>query len=131
MLSLLPLTRRALGDLLDGPPRLDRLGLGAPRVAARVGLLVAALDDQPLGLVATAGALKRPAADQLLALQPDLDVTGLQRLGHRVLVIEGPVGAHVPYEHGPGPVALAEHALEVEVVKAVILDLDREPLLTE
>src|SRR3712207_9366965 len=77
-----------IADLLEGAAGLDRLGLGADRVPARVGALVAALEQQPLRLRAAAGALQRPAADELLAVEPELRVARLELLGHRARVVQ-------------------------------------------
>ncbi len=115
-------------DLLDRPAALDRLGLRALRVAPGVGALVAALDQQPLRLAAAVRPLERPPALELLAVEPDLRVPGVERLGHRALLVEVAVRAGVPHDHGARPVALADHALEVGVLERVVLDLDREAL---
>ena len=56
-------------------------------------------------------------------------VAGLERLGHGPVLVEVAVGPGVPHDHGTGPVALADHALEVGVVERVVLHLDREALL--
>ena len=37
---------------------------------------------------------------ELLALEPDLRVAGVERLGHRALLVEVAVGARVPHDHG-------------------------------
>ena len=75
----------ASAELLERPSASHRLRLRADRVAPRVGALVAALDQQPLRLGAAAGALQRPAAAQLLALEPERQVAALERLLDRAV----------------------------------------------
>src|SRR5215217_1610992 len=119
-----------IADLLESAAGLDRLGPGADRVAPRVGLRIAALEQQPLGLGPAARALERPAAGQLLPVQPELRVAGLELLGHRALLVEVAVAPRVPHDHRSGAVARPpDHALEVAVGERVVLDLDGEPLL--
>ena len=89
-------------------------------VRARARLVVAALDQQPLRLLAGPGALQGEAAAQLLAVQDEDGVAALERLGpgDAAALL---VGAAVPDDHA----AVAERALEVVVGDRVVLDLRR------
>src|SRR5918996_160909 len=110
----------SLAHLLDGASAHHRLGLRAGGPAAGVGLLVAALHEQPL---APPRPPQRPPAAQLLALEPERRVTGLERLAHR-LVAQVLVGAAVPDDHRAGAVlALWDDALEVAPGERVVVDL--------
>src|SRR4051812_5522301 len=117
-----------MSDLVDRPSRTDGFRLRADRVPARIRTLVAALEDQPLRLGAPARALQRPAAAQLLALQPDRQMAVLKRLLDRALG-QAAVGARVPHDDAAGAIARADPALELGVAEGVVVDLDGEALL--
>src|SRR3954451_14060115 len=90
---------------------------------SRLRELVLALDQQPLRLLAAAGALQGEAALQLLAVEDEDGVAALQRFGPG----DPPallVGAAVPGLHP----AAVELALEVVVGERVVADLDRQAL---
>src|SRR3954468_23318168 len=85
--------------------------------------LVPALDQQPLRLLAAAGALQGEAAPQLLAVEGEDGGAALRRLGPgdpAALL----VAAAVPDLHP----AAVELALEVVVGERAVSDLDRQPL---
>ena len=85
--------------------------------------LVAALDQQPLRLLAGPGALQGEAAAQLLAVEDEDGVAALERLrpGDPAALL---VAAAVPDDHA----AVSDRALEVVVGDRVVLDLDGEAL---
>ena len=118
------------GHILHGAAAEHGLGLGAHRVAARVGGLVAALHQQPLRLVAAARAAQRVAAAQLLALQPDRQVAA-PRAPEPATRPRAPSGrCRCPTRSPPRAVlALADHALEVAVVERVVLHLHGQALV--
>src|SRR4051794_39065865 len=78
---------------------------GFLRRRSRLSELVPALDQQPLGLLAAAGALQGEASLQLLAVEDEDGVAALQRLRprHPTALL---VGAAVPGLH-PAAVELA------------------------
>jgi hypothetical protein len=66
-------------------------------------------------------------AAQPLALQ--LEFEGAARVGCFGISLRHP-GAAVPNQHGAGAVGpIGDHALEVDVLERMVLDLHREPLL--
>src|SRR5689334_21764015 len=86
----------------------DRLGLRRDRVAPRVGVRVADLDEQPaLAPALAVGAGQRKGAAQLLAVQADDHVAAGERLVDRdllaVAACEVLVGAAIPDDHRAGP----------------------------
>src|SRR5919199_1198858 len=103
--SARPGTRGPGGERTAADNRLGPLGHD---VGARTRLLVAALDQQPLGLGAGPRALEGEPAAQLLAVQDEHRVAAVERLGprHPAALL---VRAAVPDDHGP----VAERALEV------------------
>src|SRR3954470_381316 len=103
-----------LRERLAAEHRLRPLG---DDVRAGTSLVVAALDQQPLRLGARSRALQREASTQLLAVQHEDRVAAVERLGpgDAAALL---VGSAVPHDHA----ALAERALEIVVVRAVIPD---------
>ena len=99
-----------LEQLVERAAADHRLRLFGDHVRARARLVVPALDQQPLRLLAGAGALQGEAAAQLLAVEDEDGVAALERLrpGDPAALL---VGAAVPDDHA----ALAERALEVVV----------------
>ncbi len=126
-------------DLVVRPAGLDarRVVLGVPAVDRR---LVALLDQQPLlGLVVLEGPLAGlaptrlddgVAAAELRALQAELQLAVGDRLPRVRGLGLGLPGPPVPDDHVAGAVLLRrDHALEVEVLDRVVLDVDRHPAL--
>src|ERR687895_269076 len=119
-----PLT--ALAHLFDRASADHRFGLRAGWATAGVGLLVAALHEEPLPLSRPS---KRPAAAQLHALQPEGGVPGVEGRAHRLLA-QVLVGSAVPDDHWTGAVlALGNNALEVAPGQRVVVDLHRQALV--
>src|SRR3954447_18208589 len=122
--------RRAKTLMRSDRGRLDGLSTKASSALSAGSLrrswpseLVLALDQQPLRLLAAAGALQGEAALQLLAVEDEDGVAALQRFGPG----DPPallVGAAVPGLHP----AAVELALEVVVGERVVADLDRQAL---
>src|SRR5690349_14884872 len=123
-------------DLLDRPATQDGFGLRRGRLPARVGTLVALLDQQPLLPVGgRARAAERIRALDLLPEHEDLHVALRDRLRelHRLAasrlrdVLED---AAVPDDHRPRAIlALSDHALPLEVLERVVLRSHGEPLV--
>ena len=91
-----------------------------------VGLVVAPLHEQPAPPL---DLLQRPAALQLLALQPEGGVPGRERLFHRLLA-QVLVGAAVPNDHRSTAVlALRDHTLEVAPREGVVVNGHGQPLV--
>src|SRR4051794_2284412 len=83
----------ALCDLLDAEAAHHRSGLLLHHVAARIGVLVAALRQEPALLPLPAHPPQRPLAAQLLALEHEARVAVLQGRGHVRLVARVAVAA--------------------------------------
>jgi hypothetical protein len=95
-------------------------------VLPRPRALVAALDQQPLGL-ALGGALhaqQHPAALQLLAAELELETAAPQAVGS---IAPRLPGAAIPHQHRAAAVlAFRDDAFEVAVLERMVFDLDRE-----
>ena len=109
-------------QLLQRPRAEHRARLLGDDVAAGAGVVVAALDQQPLRTGAGGRPLQGESAGQLLAVEHEHGVSPLERLGPgdpAALLI----GATIPHDHRPAPPT----ALKGAVADLVIRDLDRQP----
>jgi hypothetical protein len=117
--------RIAARDLFDGSSRqhrVVRIVVGALRRRVRVAFF----DEQPLVLAALR-LDERPPAAQLVAAQLEQQLA-LVEPGRDVVQRE-PLPA-IPDDDGARAVVVGRnHALEVDVVDGVVLDVDREPLV--
>src|SRR5829696_8565781 len=116
------LSGRSARELVDRPAAHDGLGPVLDR-AGSVGGVVAALDEEPVLLRAQ----EREAAAQLLAVQLERRLAGVERLGRRH-VVGVVVGPAVPDDDRALAVARPDGALERAPRDRVVLDLDGEAL---
>ena len=118
-------------DLFERAARRDRaVLLQHVLAAAGLGVVIAVLDQQPVGALAAAAVVlhahQHPLALEFLTHQREFEVT----LGETFRRVFGVPVAAVPDLHRAAAVlALGDGALEVAVVERMILDLHREPLL--
>src|SRR4051794_3615904 len=98
----------ALGDLLDGESTHDGTRLVSDDVAIGVGVLVAALREQPALLLLPAHPPQRPLAAQLLPLEHEARVAVLEACRHVRCIARVAVLAAVPDDHRAGAVPRAD-----------------------
>jgi alpha,alpha-trehalase len=107
--------------LLQGAPRKDGRRLRADGIPSRIGFVVVHLDQKPA--IVVAGADQRVTALDFAALQPDLYLAVLVRLGHGSAVIlffepKVAIRSRVPYQNGSGAVfVLRDDPLEIGIVE--------------
>ena len=122
------------GDLRHRAAGGDRAVLVQHRVAIAVArILVAVLDQQPVGSLA-AGAIvlhphQHPAAVQPLAVEREFEVALRPAPARRHAAFGLPVAAVPELHRAAAILALGDGALEVAIVERMILDLHRQPLV--